>query len=160
MRKKVVILVLIAGAVLTGVAFGTAVSGVTAETVLGTPVGPLELKEDFENGSEVEIKTKGEIQFVAQRIVAVPGATFGWHTHSGENINVIKEGTLTLYHADNCTVGINYGPNAVLTTSPDEVHLARNEGTTNLVLFATYFQPPGAPVRIDQPNPNPGTCPQ
>jgi hypothetical protein len=86
-----------------------------------------------------------------------------WHSHLGENVNLVKQGTLTLYHDENCTVGVSYGPGAVFTTSPDEIHLARNESPTEtLVFFATYFAPkttPAQPVRIDQPSPGPG-CPQ
>jgi len=159
MRRRIVVLALIASAALAGVAVATVADGVTAETVRGVLVEPIDVNTHFENGSKVKIKTKGPIEFVAQRIVAVPGATFGWHSHSGENVNVVKEGTLTLYHADACTVGIPYGPGDAFTTSPDQIHLARNNGTTTVVFFATYFQPPGAPVRIDQPSPGPG-CPQ
>jgi quercetin dioxygenase-like cupin family protein len=111
----------------------------------------------------VEIKTKGGMEFAAQRIVAAPGATFGWHTHPAENINVILSGTLTLYHDENCTAGINYGPGAVFSTSPEDVHLARNNTAEPVVFFATYFVPrttPAQMLRIDAPNPNPAVCPQ
>jgi len=37
------------------------------------------------------------------------------------------------------------------------VHIARNEGSTNLTLWATYFDvPPGGPFRIDRADP--GNC--
>jgi quercetin dioxygenase-like cupin family protein len=165
MRKQIVILAVIAGVVLVGVgvAIATPSSGVTADTARGAIAGRIHLETDFGNGSEVEIKTKGPMEFAVQRIVAVPGATFGWHRHPAENINVIQSGTLTFYHDENCTHGINYGPGAVFTSSPDEIHLARNNGTTDVVFFATYFVPKTTPaqmLRIDEPNPNPGVCPQ
>ena len=96
-----------------------------------------------------------------QKIVAEPGATFGWHYHPGENVNVVAQGTLSLYHAKNCTVEINYAAGSGFSTSPDEVHLARNEGTDTLIIYATYLVPkqtPALPHRIDQPYPGPG-CP-
>lgn len=37
------------------------------------------------------------------------------------------------------------------------VHIARNEGTEDLVLIVTRLIPAGAPQRIDEPNP--GNCP-
>ena len=77
-------------------------------------------------------------------------------------MNVVLQGTLTLYHDEACTRGTAYTVGTSSSTSPDEIHLARNEGTTDLIFFATYFAPkttPPLPVRIDQPSPGPG-CPQ
>jgi quercetin dioxygenase-like cupin family protein len=93
--------------------------------------------------------------------VAQPGATFGWHYHPGENVNVVAQGTLSLYHAKKCTLEITHPTGSGFTTSPDEVHLARNEGTETLVIYATYLVPkssPPLPLRIDQPSPGPD-CP-
>jgi quercetin dioxygenase-like cupin family protein len=162
MRKWIVVSVLAIGTFVAGTAFGTPSSGVSAVTVRGNVVSPIKLKEQFANGGAVKIKVTGPMEFVVQRIEALPGATFGWHSHPGENINVVQQGTLTFYHDENCTAGINYGPGAVFTSSPDQIHLARNESTTEtLVLFATYFVPkttPLQPIRIDQPSPGP-SCP-
>lgn len=77
-------------------------------------------------------------------------------------MNVVKQGTLTLYHAEHCTEGIAYGPGSAFATHPEGVHLARNEGAETLVFFATYFAPrttPLLPVRIDEPSPG-SECPQ
>jgi quercetin dioxygenase-like cupin family protein len=169
MRKRSVILALVIAVVVVGVAAGVAIATpastppvLTADTARGTVSGQINLNTDFENGSEVEIKTRGPMEFAVQRIVAQPGATFGWHRHPAENINVIQSGTLTLYHDENCTAGIQYGPGSVFSTSPEEIHLARNNGTTDVVFFATYFVPrttPAQMLRIDAPSPGPG-CPQ
>lgn len=161
MRKWILAATLVAAAVPVGIAVATPASGVSAETVRGA-AEPIKVNTKFDNGARVKIQTRGEIDFIVQRIVAEPGATFGWHSHPGENINVIKQGTLTLYHDEACTVGIPYGPGAVFTTSPDEIHLARNNGTEELILFATYFAPKTDPlvVRVDQDNPDPARCPQ
>lgn len=162
MRKRIFVIALVVGAVLVGAALATPFFGITAETARGDVVTPLKLKENFANGGSVKLKVTGPMEFVVQRLEAAPGASFGWHSHPGENINVMKQGTLTLYHDENCTVGINYGPGAVFTTSPDEIHLARNlSETETVVLFATYFVPkttPLQPIRIDQPSPGP-SCP-
>jgi quercetin dioxygenase-like cupin family protein len=150
------------GTVLVGAALATPSSGVVAETARGELAAPLNVNTRFDNGAKVKIKTKGAIEFITQRIVAEPGATFGWHSHPGENVNVVLQGTLTLYHDENCTEGIDYGPGSSFSTSPDEIHLARNLGSDQLVFFASYFAPktiPALPVRVDQPLPAPG-CPQ
>jgi quercetin dioxygenase-like cupin family protein len=162
MRKRILIVAVIGAAVLAGAALATPFFGLTAETVRGT-AGKITLKEEFANGSMVTVKTRGEMEFVVQRIEAAPGASFGWHSHPGENINVIKQGTLSFYHDEACTTEIEYGPGAVFTSSPDEIHLARNESSTEtVVFFATYFVPkttPLQPIRLDQPSPGVG-CPQ
>ena len=159
--KAIAAVTVIAVGVLVSTALGTPPSGVTAETARG-PVSEITLHRKFDSGAQVKLQTKGEMEFISQRIVAAPGATFGWHTHPGENVNVVLRGAITLYHDDHCTEGVVYGPGSTFTTSPDEVHLAHNETGEELVVFATYFAPqasPPLPVRIDQPSPGAG-CPQ
>lgn len=150
-----------AGALLITAAVATPSSGVAAETARGTLDHPLNLNTKFANGARAKIQTKGDIEVITQRVVAQPGATFGWHSHPGENVNVVLQGVLTLYHDEHCTEGINYGPGTSFSTSPDQIHLAKNLGDVELILFATYFAPkttPPQPVRIDRPAPAAG-CP-
>jgi quercetin dioxygenase-like cupin family protein len=154
-------LALLAAVVAVGVAIATPTSGVTAETYRGDVQGQLRLFTRFSPGVSARIKTKGAFEIVVQKIVAQPGATFGWHYHPGENVNVVAQGTLSLYHAKKCTLEITHPTGSGFTTSPDEVHLARNEGTETLVIYATYLVPkssPPLPLRIDQPSPGPD-CP-
>ena len=161
MIKATAAVTLIALGVLVSTALGTPASGVTAETARG-PLAELKVHGKFDNGSQVKLQTKGDMEFIVQRIVAAPGATFGWHRHPGENVNVVVGGTITLYHDDACTEGITYGPGSTFTTSPDQVHLAHNQSGEELVLFASYFAPRTSPlqaVRIDEPSPGAG-CPQ
>jgi quercetin dioxygenase-like cupin family protein len=135
---------------------------IVVQTARGTFAEDLKLKTEFADDVEVKIKTEGPIELITQKIEAPPGATFGWHSHPGENVNVVLQGTLTLYHDEKCTAGIAYGPGRAFPTSPDEVHLARNLGTETLVFFATYFAPkttPPLPVRLDARSPGSG-CPQ
>lgn len=152
-----VVAVLVANALAT-----PASTSIVVVTARGAFADELKVNTEFDNDAKVKIKTKGAIELITQRIEAPPGATFGWHTHPGENVNVILQGTLTLYHAEDCTEGIAYGPGTAFPTHPEDVHLARNEGTENVVFFATYFAPkttPPTPVRLDAPLPAPG-CPQ
>lgn len=163
LKKTTLVLIVLAGllAVVVGTAIGTDASGVTAETARGPLVDrPLDANMKFADGSRVRLDTKGPIEVVQQRIVATPGATFGWHSHSGPTVVTIFSGTMSFYHAEHCTAEINYGPGDSFSNLPHEIHLARNESTTeNLVVYATYYQPVGAPIRISQPSP--GTeCPQ
>jgi quercetin dioxygenase-like cupin family protein len=164
LRRSLLIIVALAAlfGLVVGRSLATPPEGVTAETARGPLVDrPLNVNMKFDPGTRVRLKTTGEIEVAVQRIVAVPGGTFGWHSHPGPTIVTVLSGTLTLYHATNCTHGINYGPGTSFSNLPDEIHLARNEGTTDLVIFASYFVPvrtPAVELRIDQPSPGP-ECP-
>lgn len=147
---------------IAGSALATPGSGVTAETARGALVDrPLAVNWKFEPGNRVKLQTKGPIEIAYQRIVAAPGGTFGWHSHPGPTLVTILRGTMSFYHAEDCTEEIQFGPGASFSNLPDEVHLARNEGTEELVVYAIYFVPvktPPVSLRIDQPSPGPG-CP-
>ena len=158
----VVLAVLLAFAV--GTAFGTMSSGVSAETARGPLVDrPLAINMQLEDPrAKVKLQTKGPVEVAVQRIVAIPGATFGWHSHPGPTIVTVLSGTLSFYHAEDCTHRINYTAGQSFSNRPDEIHLARNEGTVPLVVYASDFVPlrtPALPLRIDQPSPG-AECPQ
>jgi quercetin dioxygenase-like cupin family protein len=127
-----------------GIAVATPVIGGVGETVARVPVN-----------EPIKIKTFHTSDFVVQKITIAPGGTLGWHTHPGPTIVAVVEGTLVLSHA-NCTsetfqAGVGFFQPA------DEVHVARNPSAHDqTVVWATYVLPPGAPIRVDQPNPG---CP-
>jgi quercetin dioxygenase-like cupin family protein len=165
LRRTTLVFVVLTGLVVgaVGSAFGTGASGVTAETASGPLVDrPLSVNMQFDDAanSSVKLKTKGNIVVAAQRIVAQPSATFGWHSHPGPTIVTVLSGTLTLYHAEDCTEGIDYAAGTSFSNLPHEIHLARNESTSQpLVIYASYFVPAGTPsLRIDQPSPG-AECP-
>ena len=165
LRRTTLVLIVLAGllAAVVGTALGTAANGVSAETARGPLVDrPLDVNMRFDAGTKVRLKTTGDIEVAVQRIVALPGATFGWHSHPGPTLVTVLSGTLTLYHATDCTHGTNYGPDTSFSNLPHEIHLARNEGATDLVIYASYFVPvrtPPVALRIDQPSPG-AECPQ
>jgi quercetin dioxygenase-like cupin family protein len=167
MRKKILGLSLAAATVvLIGTALATPIIGtIVADTARGGLTEPLNFNRKFDSSgrTSVKLKTRGAIEIVTQRIEVAPESSFGWHSHPGDTIVVVKQGTLTLYHDDHCTVGTDYGPGTAFPNRLEEVHLARNNSPTEtLVVFATYFFPkttPPVPVRIDKPSPGPN-CPQ
>jgi quercetin dioxygenase-like cupin family protein len=168
MVRRTAVAILMAGgllAVAVGTALGTASSGVVLDDQASGPLVDRQLDVSMEfggrtNKSEVELKTKGNMAVAFQRIVAQPGGTFGWHTHPGPTIVTVKSGTLTLYHAEDCTDGTNFAAGTSFSNLPHEVHLARNESNSQpLVIYAVYFVPAGTTsLRIDQPSPGP-ECP-
>ena len=66
---------------------------------------------------------------------------------------MVKAGTLTLYYADNPDVGVDYSAGTGWVEEPGRVHIARNNGDTEVELDAFLLVPQGAPVRIDAPAP-------
>jgi quercetin dioxygenase-like cupin family protein len=156
-------LALLGSSALVGGALATPSSGVSAETARGPLVDrPLDVNMKFDTRAKVHLKTKGPIEVAVQRIVAVPGASFGWHSHPGPTIVTVLRGTLTLYHYEDCAHGTDYAAGTSFSNLPWEFHLAKNNSATDeLVIYASYFLPvktPPVAIRIDQPSPG-ATCP-
>jgi quercetin dioxygenase-like cupin family protein len=148
---------------LVGNALATPVISATAETARGPLVDrPLDVNWRFAPETKVKLQTQGAIEIAAQRIVIAPDGTLGWHSHPGPTVVTILRGTMSFYHAEHCTEEIEYTPGDSFSNLPDEIHMARNEGSQELVVYASYFVPAQTPpvaLRIDQPSPGPG-CPQ
>lgn len=167
MIRKTVLLAIVGlvalGVALIGSALATPVISATAETARGPLVDrPLDVNWHFGPETKVKLQTQGAIEIAAQRIVIAPGGTLGWHSHPGPTVVTILRGTMSFYHAEHCTEEIEYRPGQSFSNMPDEIHMARNEGSEELVVFASYFVPAQTPpvgLRIDQPSPGPG-CPQ
>jgi quercetin dioxygenase-like cupin family protein len=89
--------------------------------------------------------------FVMESANLPPGATLGWHSHRTPVVVAITAGTLTLYDSSGskCTPH-RYGPEQGFVEPAHHVHMARNEGTTSVSLYATYI---GVPARL-RANPN------
>jgi hypothetical protein len=131
------------------------------------------------DGFDVEIKTKDNTDIAVSNVVVSPGGSSGWHSHPGPVLVVVKTGTITFYRAgkhggqngddENGDNGTNAptcsrtvypaGSAFVEVPAPGHVMLAKNEGSTEATVTATYFAPPGAALRIDRPWPG-GNCPQ
>jgi quercetin dioxygenase-like cupin family protein len=106
---------------------------------------------------QARIATKGatDVHILENRII--PGGTFGWHSHPGPSIVVVKSGALTLYHGDDpaCTPHVVAAGSGFVDDGGD-VHVVRNEGSVDAVVYVTSLVPQGADRRIDEPSP--GTC--
>jgi quercetin dioxygenase-like cupin family protein len=107
--------------------------------------------------SSMSIAFRDDVQVVTQTIRIAPGGHTGWHSHPGPVFVTITQGTMSFYFANDpdCTE-IPYATGDTFIDRGGTIHIARNEGATDLVLYATYLVPVGVPFRIDQPNP--GNC--
>jgi hypothetical protein len=131
------------------------------------------------DGFDVEIKAKDSTDIAVSNVVVAPGGSSGWHSHPGPVLVVVKTGAITFYRAgkhggqngddENGGNGANAstcsrtvypaGSAFVEVPAPGHTMLAKNEGSVEATVTATYFAPPRAALRIDQPWPG-GNCPQ
>ena len=87
-----------------------------------------------------------------------PGGSFGWHSHPGPSFVVVKTGALTLYRADDpsCTGEVVEAGSGFVDNGGD-IHLVRNEGSVETVVYVMSLVPRGASRRIDEAHPS--NCP-
>jgi hypothetical protein len=107
---------------------------------------------------QVEVKAKPNLDIAVQSIVFQPGGQSGWHRHPGPVFIQVVSGTMTFYESDDptCTGIVRTAGQGFLDVG-EHAHIARNETSQPAQNVVTYFAPPGAPLRIDAPQP--GTCP-
>ena len=156
---------LVAAALLMLPAQATPPSGVTT-TILG--VGRFttidaKAKTDVNPGTPTQfwtarIKTKRSSDLHVLQNTIAPGGTFGWHSHPGPSLVIVKSGTATFYLADDRTCTPHVVPaGSGFVDSGGDVHVVRNEGSVDLVTVVVSLVPAAFERRIDEPNP--GTCP-
>jgi quercetin dioxygenase-like cupin family protein len=146
---------LVAG-IVTSFALATASLGVTSTPLAAGTLDPVNVK--VKTGAwKGRISSKGISQLSVTENRVLPGGSFGWHSHPGPSLVIVKSGTSTFYRGDDpdCTPEVH--PAGTSYVDPGGVvHIARNEGKDELVLLVTRLIPNGAPARIDEPDP--GNC--
>jgi quercetin dioxygenase-like cupin family protein len=157
--RRIVLAVLLTAIIggVAGIALATPGSGVTSTTLGQASLNPVKTKAKVGEW-EIELETKGQSNVSVTENRVAPGGHFGWHSHPGPSLVLVKSGTSTFYRGDDptCTPQV-YPAGSAYIDPGGTVHIARNEGTVELVLIVTRIIPEGAPARIDQPNP--GNCP-
>ena len=138
-----------------GVTLATAGAGATAST-LGR--GTLDAGDKIKNDN-LKLTLRTDIDVVTQTITIAPGGHTGWHSHPGPVFVTITAGAMTFYDGDDpaCTPIVYPTGSSFIDEGGGHVHIARNLGSTDMVLYATYLLPVGAGLRIDAPDP--GNCP-
>jgi len=77
------------------------------------------------------------------KVKVPPGGSFGWHSHPSAVAVAITSGTLTLYDSGDQTCSPKrFSRGQGFVEQPNHVHLARNEGTKPVTLYATYLGVP------------------
>jgi quercetin dioxygenase-like cupin family protein len=107
---------------------------------------------------QARINTKGTSDLYVLQNTIAPGGTFGWHSHPGPSLVIVKSGTATFYMADDPTCSPHAVPaGSGFVDDGHDVHVVRNEGSVDLVTVVVSLVPAGFQRRIDQPSP--GNCP-
>ena len=161
MKKLAISTVVLAGLAVLAVAttaLATMSSGLTSTTLAQGNVDQLDAK--VKTGDwKLDLDTKGPSTLAISENRVTPGGNFGWHSHPGPSLVIVKSGTSTFYRGDDpdCTPEVHPAGTAYIDPG-GVVHIARNESVTeDLVVLVLRLVPQGAAPRIDQPNP--GNCP-
>jgi quercetin dioxygenase-like cupin family protein len=157
-RFKFALLIALLGvAAYGGTALATPASGVTSTSFAVGRFDEIHAKT-VSSTWQARIDTKGpsDVHVLENRIA--PGGSFGWHSHPGPSVVVVKTGALTLYRGDDpdCTPQLIEAGSGFVDEGGD-IHLVRNEGSIETVVYVTSIVPRGAARRIDKPSP--GNCP-
>jgi quercetin dioxygenase-like cupin family protein len=146
MVKSTSIVSIAAGAIgaammLSGAAAATPAEGDSQRTELakGTTNAPISI---VTNGEETA--------FYVMSVVLQPGASSGWHTHSGPEQSVVTKGTVFLQTATNCMpTAFTAGQTVFVPTGVP--HRVKNEGPDVAEVVATYTLPVDRMTRDDAP---------
>jgi quercetin dioxygenase-like cupin family protein len=164
MRAKwvsVLVVAAVGAAVYGGTVLATNPSGVTTTTF---GVGRFDdidasTKTDVNPGHatdfwQARINTKGSSDLYVLQNTIVPGGTFGWHSHPGPSLVIVKSGTATFYMADDptCSPQVVTAGHGFVDDGHD-THVVRNEGSVDLVTVVVSLVPAGFGRRIDEPAP-------
>lgn len=90
------------------------------------------------------------------RISVRPGGHSGWHSHEGTVLLAVKRGTLVNYVSrDGRCVKTRLQAGQTLLEEPGEVHMARNEGSRDVVFVAVNNYRKGGLTAADSDRPAP-----
>jgi cupin domain len=146
---------LLVAAVCVSLATATPSSGSTSTLLArGSFPGPLTIARHTDDGWETNVAAKPGLDVATQAITFQPGGHSGWHTHPGPVFITVVSGTMTFYESTDpaCKPIIRTAGQGYLDEG-EHAHLARNETGSPAVNLVTYLAPPGATLRIDQPEP-------
>jgi hypothetical protein len=157
--KGILIGAAVAAAISVSLVWATPGSGTTS-TLIGRATfdDPINVRRFGEDHWKVSVQAKPSLDVAVQTIVFQPGGQSGWHSHPGPVFISVVSGTMTFYESDDpdCNPIVRHAGEGYLDVG-DHAHIARNETSDPATNVVTYLAPPGAALRIDQPDP--GNCP-
>jgi quercetin dioxygenase-like cupin family protein len=127
-------------ALVVGAALATTPKGVTPTPLTRATLGNFEAEN---NGIEVE-SHRTSADFALAKVVIEPGGTTGWHHHPGVALVSVNSGAVTEYDK-NCNKSV-YKAGEGFVESKGAVHVVRNRGKANAVLYVTFIAPTKTPA--------------
>jgi quercetin dioxygenase-like cupin family protein len=125
-------------------ALGPVVSTLFARGTLTTAVNA--------NADGVKLRTHGSTDHAVQTLTFGPESSSGWHRHPGVVLVTVKSGTLALYHSD-CSRETFTAGQSFWESGPQAIIVRNEDHHDDVVVYASFILPTGAPLRIDMPNP-------
>jgi len=141
--RRTILLLAVAVTVLVvfvGAALATQPKGVTPTPLTRATLGKFEVEN---NGIEVESQHTSA-DFALAKVVIEPGGTTGWHHHPGVALVSVTSGAVTEYDK-NCHKSVIKAGEGFFETN-GEVHVVRNKGKANAVLYVTFIVPTKTPA--------------
>jgi quercetin dioxygenase-like cupin family protein len=166
-RRVVAAVVAVVALVATALVVVPAVATPPSPEVTTTPIGmghftaiDTNVKTDIDPGHpttefwKARIKTKRDSDLYVLENTIPPGKTFGWHSHPGPSLVIVKSGTASFYLAADPTCTPHVVPaGSGFVDQGHDVHVVRNEGRVDLVTVVVSLVPAGFARRIDEPSP-------
>ena len=140
MNRKV--LVFIALALLVGLFVGSALAAQPSPSISFAARGTIGHIDAENQGVEVE-RERGSADHVVAQITFPPGASIGWHKHPGVVLVTVASGRLQVFHTD-CERQVYKAGDSFYEEG--DVHLARNRGKVDTVIYATWVIPTATPA--------------
>jgi quercetin dioxygenase-like cupin family protein len=152
-----VILVVIGVAVPLRNVQATPSSGVSVENFGQATINPFRINQP----PDFMIDSESEKEVAIQKVTITPGGHTGWHTHPGPILAIVTEGQIThtrFTEKEGCIEQV-FGPGEseqAFVEVPNQVHMARNEGDVDAVLYIARLNiPVGGEITDSSPG-NPG----
>jgi quercetin dioxygenase-like cupin family protein len=120
------------GLILVGALAMAAPSQATAPPILAQPLAVGKMQATTIHAQ------KGSM--ILDSIKIAPGGNFGWHTHGAPVAVVVTRGTLTVFDPGvGACAPFKVSKGQSFVEPANHVHLARNDGTTTVTLYALYL---------------------
>jgi len=141
MRRIIVpvILALVVAALGVGAALATTPKGVTPTPLTRATLGMFKAEN---NGIKAE-STQRWADVALVKVVLEPGGSTGWHHHPGVALVSVNSGGVTEYDKKCQKTFLKAGEGFV--ESNGEVHVVRNQGKADAVLYVTFIVPTKTP---------------
>jgi quercetin dioxygenase-like cupin family protein len=143
MMKRTMLLMAVAVTVLVvfvGAALATTPKGVTPTPLTRATLGIFDAEN---NGIEVE-SDRTSADFALAKVLIEPGGTTGWHHHPGVALVSVNSGAVTEYDK-NCHKSVVKAGEGFFESN-GEVHVVRNRGKADAVLYVTFIAPTKTPA--------------